>query len=136
MDPPDAPAVSRSVWLFARPLSLAYMFAPAALTSASSLPLCHWGVLVTRLEENVVKHHLYEINRTDSSGLEQELGVMWELHRVEGKVSTTNMTSPLKVRHIQHDWYMFSAQMLGETTWEIENIQEEGTTIGWLADTF
>jgi hypothetical protein len=121
---------TRSVWVFARPLSFARLFSLFEYASYGKFPLSHWGVLVTRRQMNDLKTvlvnggttRLQERAATDGD----ELGIMWELNRIEGDVNTVNVTRPFTLALLKSDWTRFSAMYLGSTDkYDIE-IQNHG----------
>lgn len=120
----------RSVWLFARPLSLANLFSPLGLTSAGKYHLCHWGVLVTPLSARELRSILIKLNKLaeECPQFDGSMGTMWELNRVEGTVNTVNKTTSFSPSLVRKEWKLLSACSAGETTMTDEEIQVQGAT--------
>lgn len=124
---------TRSVWIFARPLSGSGVFPASSMVAASHghFPLCHWGVLVTELSIVDVKAL---ISRDGGSSVTDDLklGVMWELLRRPDNKTTVNKSNPFKVATIKQLWSTLSAQYIGRTLMIDEEVQSEGNSpIPW-----
>jgi len=115
---------SRYVWVFARPLSWAAVLG-LQWVSSGKYPLCHWGLLVTRLEFSTVKSALLADN-LDSNLQDFELGTMWELRREEGTHITVEVTRPFKATHARGLWATLQAERIGTTKKSDRQIQQEG----------
>jgi hypothetical protein len=121
---------TRSVWIFARPLSVAKLFSLFEYVSYGKFPLSHWGVLVTQRRVDDLKAVLVngdtqrfgERSTADSD----ELGIVWELNRIEGDVNTVNVTRPFTFATLKFNWTRFSAMYLGSTEKDDIEIQSHG----------
>jgi len=114
----------RSVWIFARPLSASTLFPSFTWTSHGRLPLCHWGVLVSPLEN----HGLRDVMLTGSVQSQEDpvLGTMWELHRIERTVHTVHRIRPFKLSTLRVQWAMFWPEWIGMTSLNDQEIQTGG----------
>jgi hypothetical protein len=117
----------RSVWIFARPLSLAGLFPPLGLVSHGKYHLCHWGVLVTERSIAELKTSFLGIEKSEKEEVVLVLGVMWELNRIEGNRTTVNCTRPFTISSVKEQWSLFSAEFLGETQMNDNEIWATGT---------
>lgn len=112
----------RSVWIFARPLTMGgALFSPfAGSTSAGRYPLCHWGVLVTEALTD-----FENLTPGTQSSTDLELGTMWELQPVNGQNTVTcrSFNSFL----LYDEWRHYSAKRIGATRMTDEQINAEGT---------
>jgi hypothetical protein len=92
--------------------------------------LSHWGVLVTQRRVDDLKAVLVNGDtqrfgeRSTADG--DELGIMWELNRIEGDVNTVNVTRPCSLAILKSDWTCFSAMYLGSTEKGNIEIQNHG----------
>jgi hypothetical protein len=114
--------VGRSVWIFARPLQFATIFG-SQFVSHGKFPFCHWGMLITELDVDTVKELLTEHDMTTE---DSSLGEMWELFRRENDSNEIDVTRPFKLSDVGEDWNLFSAEPLGMTTLNNEQIEDEG----------
>jgi hypothetical protein len=96
----------RSVWILARPLSYAQWLPLKSQTSDGVFPLCHWGVLITELCDQVLVRALA---RSDGVPPQYFLGDLFELNRL-GDLSSVNMTQMV------YSWTFVSAQYVGQTS--------------------
>lgn len=104
----------RNVWILARPLSYAQWL---PLKSDGVFPLCHWGVLVTELCDQVLVRTLA---RSDGVPPQFPLGDLFELNRL-GDLSSVNMTEMVYSR----TWTVVSAQYVGQTSMATPQIWAE-----------
>ena len=112
--------MTRSVWLFARPLSWADFIIALQWVSDGKYPLCHWGVLVTHLD--ITDEFM---RRTPSPTEALDLGIMYELRRNDINQNTVNIIRPFSTASAE--WRLFSAKYIGTTEMAHEQIEVEGT---------
>jgi hypothetical protein len=116
----------RSVWLLARPLSAVTIFPPFAVTSQNKFPLCHWGVLITKLDVSSIEAAMREVSEESQLVEDLILGIMWELHRTQQNTNTVNVSNPFKLSSLKSEWVTFSAEKIGTTLHSDAQIQREG----------
>lgn len=127
----EVAAPSRSVWIFARPLSGASIF-PTPTTATSShgkFHLCHWGILVTDLSIVDVKALTLRSKQGPSMTDDTPLGTMWELIRTLTNESTVNMSQPFEVSMLKEQWVTFSAKHIGSTRLTDDQVQNSGMNL-------
>jgi hypothetical protein len=116
--------MTRSVWLFARPLSWADFIIALQWVSDGKYPLCHWGVLVTHLD--ITANDEFMRRTPDISSTEAlDLGIMYELRRNDINQNTVNIIRPFSTA--ASEWRVFSAKYIGTTEMVHEEIEVEGT---------
>jgi hypothetical protein len=127
----EATVPSRSVWIFARPLSGASIFpGPATATSSQGkFHLCHWGILVTDLSIVDVKALTLRSKQGSGTTDNTPLGTLWELIRTLENQSTVNMSQPFRVSMLKEQWITFSAKHIGSTKLTDEQVQNEGINL-------
>jgi hypothetical protein len=116
--------MTRSVWLFARPLSWADFIIALQWVSDGKYPLCHWGVLVTHLDitaNDEFMRRTPHISPTEAL----DLGIMYELRRNDINQNTVNIIHPFSAASAE--WRLFSAKYIGRTEMVHEEIEVEGT---------
>jgi len=85
-------STTRSIWILARPRSLAFWFPPLVDTSDGNFHLCHWGVLVANSVAVEYSGTLYRVGEWRNDDM---LETLYELKRV-GNLNTINVS-----RHLQ-----------------------------------
>jgi len=116
--------MTRSVWLFARPLSWADFIVALQWVSDGKYPLCHWGVLVTHLD--ITANDEFMRRTPDISPTQAlDLGIMYELRRNDINQNTVNIIRPFSTASAE--WRLFSAKYIGTTEMVHEEIEVEGT---------
>lgn len=119
--------IERSVWIFARPIRFATMLG-FQFVSHGTYPFCHWGVLVTPLNFDIMKVLLTE--PTQSTSMEDEdhaLGDMWRLSLREEKDNPVDVIRPFKLSNAKEEWNLFSTECVGMTNKTDEEIEKDGT---------
>lgn len=124
----DNSQTSRGVWVLARPLSWSLRLLPLpSQTSDGVFPLCHWGILVTHLPEQMVKDIVADSRAKRGYGA-VNLGQLLELNRIEHR-STLNLTEEFSSASFGHAWSVVSAQYVGETRMQKAEIWAEDTPL-------
>lgn len=114
-----------SVWLMTRPLSLATLLPPLALTSNAKSYLRHWAILINDmsimdLRAILLRTHAY------CGADDIELGTVYELFRDENDYNNVHIDAHFGMAAIKKEWRMFSIQYVGETSKTSEEIKAEG----------
>src|SRR5271154_3675668 len=106
--------MTRSVWLFARPLSWADFIIALQWVSDGKYPLCHWGVLVTHMDITANDEFMRRNSpQVLSSPDDQDLGIMYELQRNDINQNTVSITRPFSPAALKAEWRLFSAKKIG-----------------------
>lgn len=117
---------SHSVWVFARPLSLARYLPSLGSASDGNFPLCHWGVFVTDLSNIDVLAITNRLRATiDNPTTDLELGDLYELERLDKTLYTVKISRPFRVSEWRKSW-LFSPQFVGSTEMSFGQISLQG----------
>ena len=114
--------MERSVWLIARPIRFATIFG-FQFVSHGTYPFCHWAVLVTSLDFEAIKSAL-----TDSTADRDDvqLGELWRISRREDGKGPLDNIRPFCVSNAKDEWSLFSAEYIGKTLKNDDEIEYEG----------
>jgi hypothetical protein len=110
----------RAVYIFARSLKLA---GRAGFLSDGKLPLCHWGMLVSKYNKDELKKRF---ERLDPSKAES-WGTFIELNRNPENKITHNMIRNFSAEEWYNEWKFISMVFIGETELLDVTLCEEGT---------
>jgi hypothetical protein len=121
----------RSVWIFARPLRFATILG-SQFVSHGKYPFCHWGVLITELDFDTVKQLLTDIDQCTPGVEDINVGDMWELFRGDDDKNGINVTRPFRASDVLETWSIFSAEKVGETVLNDDEVQAKGSDTVWL----
>ena len=82
---------------------------------------------MTELDVGLLKALLVENGKSPTTAEnDEELGTLWELNRIDRNINIVNVTRPFKVSKLKAEWRTFSAQYLGETYLNSDEIQGKG----------
>jgi hypothetical protein len=125
--------MARFVWLFTRPLSAADVVPLLESVSNGKSHLCHWGVLVTDITKPDLNALL--LRNKQVTGIEKtELGIMYELFRLETTQNVVNITRPFTVSTLRALWHVYSAMYIGATEMPHNAIEREGDHCSLITD--
>jgi len=90
---------SRSVYIVARPITKAGYF---KFLSEGKLPLCHWGLLVSRCNEVELRRHIISLLESSCCTAKASWGTLYEIINGHGMmVLNTNENFGV---NFDHDW--------------------------------
>lgn len=118
---------SRTVWIFARPLSYSRWLPSLGKISDGRFELCHWAVLVSERSIEEVKASTLHTSTTDDGSFDnQVLGDLYELDRI-GSRNTLHRSRSFDVAKLLLHWPRFSAEFVGDTCMTATEIGHVGT---------
>ena len=121
--------MTKSVWLFARPLSWADFIIALQWVSDGKYPLCHWAVLVTHMDITANDEFMRRDLAQASSSGNTDWGIMYELRRNDINQNTVNIIRPFSPAALQAEWRLFSAKYIGTTEMSHDQIELEGISL-------
>src|SRR5271167_2576550 len=101
----------RYVWILARSLSGSQWLPNSSQTSDGQFPLCHWAVLVTHLDSEIIEG---AIDRASDDYEDICLGRLLEL-LCYGKSNIVNSKYEFRFSQLNNEWLNISAQFVGRT---------------------
>jgi hypothetical protein len=122
----ERPFRGRSVWIFARPIQFATIFGTQYVSDGEH-PFCHWAVLLSQLSFEEMRRVLTEYSS------QEEVLVLGTLVQLSfGCETTVNVSRSLKLDDVRDQWSLFSAEYVGKTYLNDEEIESIGISLNVL----